>query len=143
MLTSRLMAHRDGNAILRFAGPIAPRTVLILNRDIRNPKGVAACEDHMDQGLIASILPSYHGQVCSCTSLVRDDLSWSPHGAEIGVETIADLRGSGLDRKLAQKGLLHEHVRDPEGTTQDIVVLSSDLAKKCARHTTFGFEHAA
>lgn len=178
-VTLRLMTRGDGDAILRFARTIAPHDLLFLSRDIRNTKVVAAWEDQIEQGLITSIIALRAGEICGCTALVRDDLSWSPHVAEIRVVTAADFRGTGLGRILAQQtlllaeeagvskvfvratvdqvaalavfqnlgfqpeALLREHVRDADGATHDIVVLSLDLVRQGSRHSSFGFEHVA
>lgn len=175
----RLMARGDAAAILRFARSVAPHDLLFLNRDIRNPKVVAAWEDQIEQGQITSIVALSGEEICGCTALVRDDLSWSPHVAEIRIVAAADMRGSGLGRILAQEclllaekagvskvfvratvdqasalsvfqglgfqpeALLREHVRDPDGVTHDIVMLSLDLARQGARHASFGLEHVA
>jgi len=176
-VTLRLMTRGDGEAILRFASAIDLHDLLFLSRDIRNPKVVAAWEDQIERGQITSIVAVSEGEICGCTALVRDELSWSPHVAEIRVVIDPDQRGSGLGRVLAQEtlliaekagaskvfvratvdqvaalavfqdlsfqpeALLREHVRDADGATHDIVVLSLDLARQEARHSSFGFEH--
>ena len=102
----RLMARGDAAAILAFAATIAPHDLLFLNRDIRNPKVVAAWEDQIAQGLITSVLALHDGRVCGCTAVVRDPFSWSAHVSEIRVVTGEEMRGSGLGRLLAQECLI-------------------------------------
>jgi N-acetylglutamate synthase-like GNAT family acetyltransferase len=106
------MERGDADAILAFAGTIPPHDLLFLNRDIRNPTVVAAWEDQIDQGLIASVLAIHDGRVCGCTAVVRDPKSWSAHGSEIRVVTADGMRGSGLGRVLAQESLTMAEAAD-------------------------------
>lgn len=106
MVTLRLMGRGDAEAVLAFARAIEPHDLLFLQRDIRNPKVVAAWIDQIERGQIASILALHEGEVGGCSAVVRDDLSWSPHVSEIRVVTAANMRGTGLGRILAQESLL-------------------------------------
>ena len=104
-LTVRAMDRDDADAVLAFALSLPPHDLLFLQRDIRNPKVVAAWIEQIERGLIRSLLAVGPEGVCGCVAIVRDELSWSPHVAEIRVLIATDARGGGLGRLLAQDAL--------------------------------------
>jgi N-acetylglutamate synthase-like GNAT family acetyltransferase len=98
----RRMRPNDAPAIVEFALALPPHDLLFLQRDIRNPRVIAAWMEQEDRGLIHTLLALSGGRVCGCAALVRDALSWSPHVGEIRVVVAPDMRGAGLGRRLAQ-----------------------------------------
>lgn len=105
-ITLRLMNRGDAEAVVAFARAVEPHDLLFLQRDIRNPKVVAAWIEQIERGQITSLVALDDGRISGCSAVVRDDLSWSPHVCEIRVVTAADMRGTGLGRILAQESLL-------------------------------------
>jgi len=104
-VTIRLMEAGDADAVLAFARALPPHDLLFLQRDIRNPKVVAAWIEQIERGLIRSLLAVSPEGVVGCAAIVRDELSWSPHVAEIRILTLPGARGGGLGRALAQDSL--------------------------------------
>lgn len=88
--------------ILAFANALPPHDLLFLQRDIRNPRVVAAWIERIASGGIASFIAMQGGAVMGCTALVRDELSWSRHVAEVRLLVHPDMRGNGLGRRLAE-----------------------------------------
>ena len=104
-ITIRLMDGNDAEAVLAFARDLPPHDLLFLQRDIRNPRVVAAWIEQIERGLIRSLLAVGPDGVIGCAAIVRDELSWSPHVAEIRILITPDVRGGGLGRALAQDSL--------------------------------------
>lgn len=98
----RLMAAGDEAAALAFAQQLPAHDLLFLQRDIRNPKVVAAWIEQISRGVITSVVAVAVGKIHGCAAIVRDDLSWSPHVAELRVVVSEDARGDGLGRLLVQ-----------------------------------------
>jgi RimJ/RimL family protein N-acetyltransferase len=101
-VTLRPFEPGDGAAVQRFAEAMPPHDLLFLQRDIRNPRVIAAWLDQIASGQIESQLAlSETGGLLACTALVRDELSWSPQVAEIRILIAPAARGTGLGRLLA------------------------------------------
>lgn len=97
----RYMAPGDAEGVLAFAKSLSAHDLLFLNRDIRNPKVIDAWLDQIEQGLIRSLVAVEGDTVVGCNAMVRDELSWSPHVADIRILVSEDCRGLGLGRLLA------------------------------------------
>lgn len=98
----RLMNAADAAAVLEFAGALPLHDLIFLERDIRNPKVVAAWIAQIERGTITSLIALKNGVVCGCAAIVQDRLSWSPHVAELRAVVSEAMRGSGLGRVLVQ-----------------------------------------
>lgn len=98
----RPMDTGDAEAVLAFARRLPVHDLLFLQRDIRSDKVVAAWIEQIERGLIQSLLARVDGTVCGCAAVVRDELSWSPHVAEIRLLVAPDQRGEGIGTRLAQ-----------------------------------------
>jgi L-amino acid N-acyltransferase YncA len=98
----RAMQAGDAAAVLAFARKLPVHDLLFLQRDIRNEKVMAAWIEQIERGLIQSLVATMDGTVCGCAAVVRDELSWSPHVAEIRLVVTPDMRGEGLGRRLAE-----------------------------------------
>jgi L-amino acid N-acyltransferase YncA len=101
-LTLRFMTAADTAAVLAFAAALPPHDLLFLQRDIRNPKVVAAWALGIARGSITSLLAVADGIVHGCAAIVCDELSWSPHVGELRVVVSENMRGTGLGRVLVQ-----------------------------------------
>ncbi len=102
-ITLRLVERGDADALVAFAGELPAHDLLFLQRDIRNPKVVAAWIDQIERGQMRSLLALENAKIVGCTALVRDEWSWSPHVAEIRMVISDKLRGTGFGRILAQE----------------------------------------
>ena len=98
----RLMQAGDEAAALAFANALPPHDLLFLQRDIRNPRVVAAWLDQIGRGTITSPLAWAGDKIHGCAAVVRDVLSWSPHVGELRVVVSETVRGGGLGRLLVQ-----------------------------------------
>jgi RimJ/RimL family protein N-acetyltransferase len=106
-LELRMMAAGDEAAALAFANALPPHDLLFVQRDIRNPKVVAAWIEGIASGTINSMLAiSDDGSIQGCAAIVRDELSWSPHVGELRVVVAASMRRGGLGRLLVQDAFL-------------------------------------
>ncbi|WP_156680947.1 GNAT family N-acetyltransferase [Sphingomonas profundi] len=101
----RLMGPDDAAAVLAFAAGMPHHDLLFLQRDIRNPRVVAAWIDQIAAGNIVTVLAVRDGRVQGCAAIVRDGLSWSPHVGECRVVVAPDARGHGLGREITQDAL--------------------------------------
>jgi ribosomal protein S18 acetylase RimI-like enzyme len=97
----RYMAPGDAEGVLAFAKSLPAHDLLFLNRDIRNLKVIDAWLEQIGQGLIRSLVAVEGDTVVGCNAMVRDELSWSPHVADIRILVSEDCRGLGLGRLLA------------------------------------------
>lgn len=117
----RHMAAGDADAVIAFANSLPLHDLLFLERDIRNPKVVAAWIEQQQRGAISTLLAFSGDKVVGCAAIVRDDFSWSRHVGEIRVVVSSDARGCGLGRTLIQDAFA--------------LALSLDLSKVTARMT--------
>lgn len=101
-VTIRRMVADDAPAVADFAQTLPPHDLLFVQRDIRNPRVVAAWMAQIEDGQIRSLIAVADGRVLATTALVRDRLSWSPHVGEVRILVGPENRGSGLGRLLAQ-----------------------------------------
>ena len=99
----RLMSAADEAPVLAFAQALPPHDLLFLRRDITRPKVVKAWVEGIERGSITSLLATRDGAIHGCATIVRDELSWSPHVAELRVVVSRDMRGKGLGRPLIQE----------------------------------------
>ncbi len=117
----RHMTADDADAVIAFANSVPLHDLLFLERDIRNPKVVAAWIDQLAGGSISTLLAFSGDQVVGCAAIVRDAFSWSRHVGEIRIVVSTQARGCGLGRTLIQDAFA--------------LALSLDMAKVMARMT--------
>lgn len=101
----RYMESSDAEGILAFARRLPAHDLLFLSRDIRNPRVVDAWLEQIEQGLIRSLVALERDRIVGCNAMVRDELSWSPHVADIRILVSKDCRRLGLGRLLALHAL--------------------------------------
>jgi len=103
----RPMKDTDKQAVLAFAGTLPPHDLLFLARDIRQEKVVDAwiAQSGEDGSITTLLAVDDEGNIRGCLALVRDDLSWSPHVADVRILVGTDSRSMGLGRLLALHGV--------------------------------------
>lgn len=99
----RPLKESDAEALLAFAQRLSTHDLLFLRRDISQPKVLAAWIEAERLGRITTLLAIRKGMVLGCTTIIRDELSWSRHVGEIRVIVDPSVRGKGLGQKLTQE----------------------------------------
>jgi GNAT superfamily N-acetyltransferase len=93
---------QDLESVEDFASRMPAHDLLFLGRDIQHPKVILAWSQAILEGDIVSLLAWVDGKVMGTSAIVRDQLSWSAHVAEIRLLVDEDMRGIGLGRLLLQ-----------------------------------------
>ena len=105
-LVLRLMNAADEQAILAFARDLPAHDLLYVQRDVSNPKVVAAWVRAVDDGTATTVVALRGQAIVGCGALFRDPLSWSPHLGEVRVLVAESMRHKGLGRLLIQQCFL-------------------------------------
>jgi RimJ/RimL family protein N-acetyltransferase len=92
----------DLGAVKTFTQSLPAHDLLFLARDVQHPKVIAAWLDAIADGEIVSLLALDGDAVVGTTAIVRDELGWSAHVAEIRILISEEMRGKGLGRILLQ-----------------------------------------
>jgi L-amino acid N-acyltransferase YncA len=101
-LTLRKFGSADLAAMTEFALALPRHDLLFLARDIRHPKVLSAWLASIAEGEIDSLVALEGDRIVGSTAVVRDELGWSPHVAELRILIAEDMRGKGLGRMLVQ-----------------------------------------
>jgi L-amino acid N-acyltransferase YncA len=137
----RRMGPADEAAVLAFARTVPIKDLLFLQRDIRHERVVAAWIRQIESDQIVSLLAfSSDGRLLGCTAVVQDDLSWSPHVAEVRVLIGVEGRGTGLGTLLAQM-CIEEAVQ--RGATKALVRMTPDQGAAFKVFEDMGFRPEA
>jgi RimJ/RimL family protein N-acetyltransferase len=99
----RLLTPADEAAVLAFAQRLSTHDLLFLRRDISQPRVVSAWMEATRRGKMLSLVAMRGDTLHGCATLVRDELSWSPHVGELRVIVEAPLRGLGVGQKLTRE----------------------------------------
>lgn len=99
------MEDVDVAAITCFVAKIPLHDLLFLDRDLREPKVLAAWRDGIGSGFIHSLVAVADGNVIATTAVIRDPLSWSAHVAEMRLLVLPEWRGKGVGRKLLEASI--------------------------------------
>lgn len=102
----RHMVAEDEATTLAFARSLPAHDLLYVQRDITNPKVVAAWVQLVIEGTASTVLALQDGVIVGCGALFRDPLSWSPHLGELRVLVAPSMRHKGLGRLLIQECFL-------------------------------------
>jgi len=136
----RPLGQEDRDAMLAFAGSLPFHELLFLQRDIRSPKVFDAWIDQIESGMIQSLVAVEGDTIRGCTALVRDELSWSPHVAEVRVLVDTGSRGMGLGRLLAMHCF---DTANAEGIEKLIVRMTADQLAARQMFEEMGFRPEA
>ncbi|MES2751132.1 MAG: GNAT family N-acetyltransferase [Pseudomonadota bacterium] len=97
------MTAADEAAVLAFAQRLPVHDLLFIPRNISEPKVLSAWIKELERGGMISLLAVKDGAVVGCGTIVRDELSWSPHVGEIRMVVSKDVRGLGVGRALSHE----------------------------------------
>ncbi|HEX2795010.1 MAG TPA: GNAT family N-acetyltransferase [Croceicoccus sp.] len=136
----RPLAAADRDAMLAFANGLPVRELLFLQRDIRKPKVFEAWIEQIEAGTIRSLVAVHGGAIHGCCALVRDELSWSPHVADVRVLVDIESRGMGLGRLLAMHCL---DIASQEGIEKLLVRMTTDQPGARTMFEEMGFRPEA
>ena len=101
------MADCDDLAVQAFVGKVPLHDLLFLDRDIREPKVLAAWRRAIEQGGVHSLVAIADGEIVATTAVIRDALSWSAHVADVRLLVLPESRGQGVGRALLEASIEH------------------------------------
>ena len=99
------MADVEEATVARFVSKIPLHDLLFLERDIRQPKVLAAWREAIERGSVHSLVAIAGGEIVATTAVVREPLSWSAHVAEVRLLVLAEWRGKGVGRALLEASI--------------------------------------
>lgn len=99
------MADVEEATVARFVSEVPLHDLLFLERDIRQPKVLAAWRKAIERGSVHSLVAVAGGEIVATTAVVREPLSWSAHVAEVRLLVLADWRGKGVGRALLEASI--------------------------------------
>ena len=103
----RSMADYDDLAVQNFIAKVPLHDLLFLDRDIREPKVLAAWRRAIEQGAVHSLVAIVRGEIVATTAVIRDPLSWSAHVVDVRLLVLPQLRGKGVGRALLAASIEH------------------------------------
>lgn len=101
------MADADDATIARFVAKIPLHDLLFLDRDIREPKVLAAWRKAIERGSVRSLVAVADDEIVATTAVIREPLSWSAHVAEVRLLVLPEWRGKGVGRALLEASIDH------------------------------------
>lgn len=101
------MADCDDLAVENFINKLPVHDLLFLDRDIREPKVLAAWRRAIERGAVHSLVAIAEGEIVATTAVIRDPLSWSAHVADVRLLVLPESRGKGVGRALLRASIQH------------------------------------
>lgn len=101
----RSMADCDDAAVRGFIAKLPLHDLLFLDRDIREPKVLAAWRRAIEGGSVHSLVAVVDDEIVATTAVISDPLSWSSHVADIRLLVLPDWRGKGVGRALLEASI--------------------------------------
>ena len=105
------MADCDDLAVQAFVGKVPMHDLLFLDRDICEPKVLAAWRRAIEKGSLHSLVAIADGEIVATTAVIRDPLSWSAHVADVRLLVLPESRGKGVGRTLLEASIEHAIAR--------------------------------
>ena len=131
----------DEAALLAFATALPEHDLLFTYRDISQPRVIQAwIRESVERDRLPTVLARVDDQVIGCTSLIHDDLSWSPHVGELRVVVGAQARGLGLGRQLIQASFAQALAL---GLEKLVAQMTTDQRASIAMFESMGFRAEA
>ncbi len=93
-------------AVVAFHQALPEHDLLFLDRDVREPRVLAAWQRRVEAGDIVSLAAWRQDELVGTTAIFRDPQSWSAHVGELRVLVAPALRETGLGRQLIQQSFL-------------------------------------
>ena len=101
----RSMAECDDLAIQNFVSKVPVHDLLFLDRDIRQPRVLAAWRRAIERGAVHSLVAVSGNEIVATTAVIKDPLSWSAHVADVRLLVLPELRGKGVGRALLEASI--------------------------------------
>lgn len=119
----RSLADCTDRALETFVGKVPVHDLLFLDRDIRQPRVLAAWRRAIEQGTVHSLLAVSGDEILATTAVLRDPLSWSDHVADVRLLVLPEARGKGVGRALLAASIEHAIA---QGATKLIARMTPD-----------------
>lgn len=132
----RYMQPNDEDSILAFATALPTHDLLFLRRDISHRKVVSAWMRELESTASGSLIALCDGKVVGCAAIIRDELSWSKHVAELRILTSVPMRGKGLGQFLIRESFA---VALTLGVEKLVVQMTVDQTKGISIFEGLGF----
>ena len=101
------MADCDDLAVQAFVDKVPVHDLLFLDRDIRQPKVLAAWRRAIEGGAVHSLVAVADNEIVATTAVIKDPLSWSAHVADVRLLVLPESRGQGVGRTLLEASIEH------------------------------------
>ena len=99
------LADCSALALETFVGKVPVHDLLFLDRDIRQPRVLAAWRRAIESGAVQSLVAVADNEIVATTAVIRDPLSWSAHVADVRLLVLPESRGKGVGRTLLEASI--------------------------------------
>ena len=101
------LADCSEQALETFVGKLPVHDLLFLDRDIRQPRVLAAWRRAIEQGAVHSLVAIAGDEIVATTAVIKDPQSWSAHVADVRLLVLPASRGKGVGRALLEASIEH------------------------------------
>ena len=101
----RSLADCSDLALESFVGKVPLHDLLFLDRDIRQPRVLAAWRRAIEGGAVHSLVAVADNEIVATTAVIKDPLSWSAHVADVRLLVLPEARGKGVGRALLEASI--------------------------------------
>ena len=106
-VTIQSLAECSEQALETFVGKVPVHDLLFLDRDIRQPRVLAAWRRAIEGGAVHSLVALVDDEIVATTAVIKDPLSWSAHVADVRLLVLPESRGKGVGRALLEASIEH------------------------------------